>query len=477
VKTLVIGIDALDPVLLSRYLPKLPNMRRIAKCGTMQKLASVYPPDSIPAWATIYTGLDPCEHGIHHTVDYLSKNFKSASIDTTLLQGNTFWDVAGKAGRKVCIINPFLAYPPWPVNGIMVSGPVFEDGTVKSYPPSLVEEYDLPQMGGITDFPTKKDLDQIIEDVRVMTFNEASFGQRLIEEKEWDLFFICFLTLDRIQHFFWRFCDEDDPIYPGENPYKDVIVNFYKLFDEIIGEFVDCVDSDTAIIVLSDHGHGMRGTKFLNINEILRQRKYLAPKDRRVLNKGFLIEKIKANVIRWSCRFGVEELIYRLGKYVPKNKELQKSTFAIDFNESLAYACDFAGMTSFGGIEINEDRLNRDGIDYENFREKLIKEILELTDPDDNEKLVKWCYKKEKLYKGKFAYRYPDIIFELEQEFSVNWSIYDSIISPSYVHRFVSGGHRWEGVLLVSNLEKTAFNVRNLEDIAPTILDVLNKEV
>ncbi|MCP4761580.1 MAG: hypothetical protein GY870_07345 [archaeon] len=34
-------------------------------------LKSISPPDSIPAWITIFTGKSPAEHGVLDSIDYL----------------------------------------------------------------------------------------------------------------------------------------------------------------------------------------------------------------------------------------------------------------------------------------------------------------------------------------------------------------------------------------------------------------------
>lgn len=42
-------------------------------------------------------------------------------------------------GKKVFIFNPFMAYPAWNVNGLMICGPVFEGGDVSTNRPDLVD--------------------------------------------------------------------------------------------------------------------------------------------------------------------------------------------------------------------------------------------------------------------------------------------------------------------------------------------------
>ena len=102
-----------------------------------------------------------------------------------------------------------------------------------------------------------------------------------MKKNDWDLFFMYWSTLDAIGHFFWNYYDPSDPSYKEDDILGDVIPNMYILFDEIIGWFLDSIDKDTTIIVMSDHGHGGRPSKLVNINEILREAGYLKARDLR----------------------------------------------------------------------------------------------------------------------------------------------------------------------------------------------------
>ena len=207
-KLVVLGIDALDPCLIEKWRADLPNISRIMDTGVFRRLESTKPPDSIPAWVTIFTGMHPWQHGIVDTMDYL--DFKGGSdLDTSALVGKTFWDRASAAGKRVCVINPLLAYPVWSLNGIMVNGPVFITGEVQAQPPDILERYAIPELGGMTDFPRKSDLPDFIKRTEFVTRDLARFGLELLELEEWDLFFLSFLTLDRVMHFLWRYGEED----------------------------------------------------------------------------------------------------------------------------------------------------------------------------------------------------------------------------------------------------------------------------
>ena len=58
-RLVVIGIDAMDPVVFEKIQSDMPHVSSILKSGDYKHCNSVFPPDSIPAWVTIFTGEYP----------------------------------------------------------------------------------------------------------------------------------------------------------------------------------------------------------------------------------------------------------------------------------------------------------------------------------------------------------------------------------------------------------------------------------
>jgi len=268
IRCLVVGIDGLDADLLMRLRNQLPNFNRLIQNSPSFKMSSVFPPDSPTAWASIFTGLNPARHGIISFKDQLSRSKLGGYLDSVhRIARRTFWDFAGKYAKKCCIIFPHLAYPPWPVNGILVSRTTEVDirkFDIKAYPTDLPLECSATELKPITSFPT--DPGQIIEPTKELVLNEVKFGIRLLKDSDWDIFFIYFSSLDNIEHLFWMDFETD----AKTTPYHEVIPDFYRFYDEnVIGRFLKNIDSSTAFIALSDHGHGLRPYNVVNVNELL----------------------------------------------------------------------------------------------------------------------------------------------------------------------------------------------------------------
>jgi predicted AlkP superfamily phosphohydrolase/phosphomutase len=463
-RVIVIGIDGMDYSLTKEFLPFLPNFSELSRRGSLKGLASVFPADSIPSWITIYTGLAPETHGVIRSIDYLNKNYKKLNVNTEPFQGRTFWDEAGNRGKKVCIINPFMAYPVWPVKGVMVSGPVFMTGEAQCYPEEVGFKYGLPEvLGGIVDFPTKKTLQDFINKTFLDTNSLAGYALNLFKLEEWDLFFVTFLTLDRIQHFLWRFCDRNDPTYPGPGAYENVIKEAYIVFDKILGRFLASIGKDDQLIIISDHGHGMRCTRHLNLNEFLRQKGYLRSSARGItyFNKDYWVQKAKQLVLQGLFTMRQEDLTYRIARFVPNRKELKKSEFIINDSDSIARLSDFAGSGHYGGIDVSNEI--RGSGEHFTVLNKIICD-LEALNAEHKGSLFKWI-KMSDTEPGK-KNPYPDVIFELYPPYGVNWDVFTPLITRNPFHRKISGGHNSTGVLFSNGLlPEKGHHVRDIKSM------------
>src|ERR1700730_9693560 len=63
-RAVILAISGLDADLLRVYGPSLPDVRRLLLHSPFLEMRSCFPPEPVPAWASIYTGLHPTNHGI-----------------------------------------------------------------------------------------------------------------------------------------------------------------------------------------------------------------------------------------------------------------------------------------------------------------------------------------------------------------------------------------------------------------------------
>jgi len=480
-KVAIIGIDGLDSKLLSTFIDTLPNFSKLKQGSPNIQLNSVFPPDSPTAWTTIYTGKNPAEHGIITFRDPFTPSSACEYLGNNI-SGDTFWDIAGNNGKKVCIIFPHLGYPVWPVNGVMVGRTTevdIRDFNIQTYPNNMSERFDSMSLKPMTSYPI--DPGDIIDPTKKLILNEMEFGLRLLKNVEWDLYYIYFSSLDNIEHLFWMYFDKEDPEYKENNLYNEVIPEMYEYYDKyVIGPIVQALDSNTTLIVISDHGHSMRPSKVVNINEILRRNGFLhsyVNGDGLNLNRHHLLEILRKQIGKTVSESRIMgKLASKFLSFYPKGMRIYTNSVPVDKDGTIACLSDPSGglkAYSYAGIRINRDKISSVE-EYEIIRDRIINSLLDIKVPDTSKNLVKWAIRREELYKGKYLSKYPDLLFRLRDDWGVNWEMDKSIYGHSFSHKLHSGNHRQEtAVFLASGLSEARFDNMNLVDIAPTILDLL----
>jgi predicted AlkP superfamily phosphohydrolase/phosphomutase len=334
----------------------------------------------------------------------------------------------------------------------MVNGPVFITGEAQAYPEEIARDTTLPELGGMVDFPGRKDLGSFLERTVKVTSDQAEFGLALMAREEWDVFFLCLLTLDRVMHFLWRYTDREDPTYPGSNPFENSVRDFFVLLDSIVGKYMERLSSDQRLLIVSDHGHSRRPTEALYINELLRREGLLKTPQGRVpgVSPVALVEKTKTAFLRMMHRLDLEDWVYKIASIIPKErrKSLKSSSYAVVREESLAWLSDTGGGTSFGGVEVNRALCNVLDQDYEALRERLIGLLTPLTDCE-GESVVRFAGRREDIFKGRNVQKYPDVVFELREDYGVDRTLFSGLLGKSSTHRKVSGGHSKFGTLML----------------------------
>jgi predicted AlkP superfamily phosphohydrolase/phosphomutase len=476
-KILFLGIDALDSVLLDAFAPQMPTFSRLRREGRFLPVVSTFPPDSDTAWATISTGLNPAQHGIVRFVDPLEKSYQILNVGSKndVLRGKTFWEVLGQAGHPAHAIFPHLCYPVWPTPGIMVArgSSVVE---VQANPPEVVADYpDADVFTGIRGFPDRSvpAMQSYAARLERMVRADTEFSLRLMKKQPWELFFTYFSTLDAIGHFFWNYHDPQDPGYVKGHPLETVILNAYKLYDEIVSQFLAAVDNDTTVLILSDHGQGARPYNLVSVNEILRQAGFLSARDLKKNIHIGLFEKTKRFAIKTISRFGLGRIAGRVMRNFPAVVQTFTRPAAIDWDKTIAYATDMSGIKaySYGGIKINREALAER--DYESICREIIDLLKEGCILPDGSSLLRFIAKREDLYEGPMLDRYPDIVLEFNYGYGVGWAVHAPFITRADSYNLVPGSHRGEtGVCIVCGPNPLFDGEKvDLQDVFPAMLN------
>lgn len=475
-KLIVIGVDGMDFDVIKKYENELPNISAMLKHNGYPHLRSVFPADTTPAWSTIFTGLDPSEHGIINFVNIGDKEnkYKPITFDDSVFRGKTFWDKLNGKGYSCAILFPMNIKYGWDIDGLMITRPY--KGKVSVFPESKAGLYNprCKILGNDGKFTSEKHLNELKGEFFQKAAEEYRLTKLAIENENCHMLFSYFSTIDGIQHDFWRHCDETHPEYPGETKYHYVIRDMYKKIDEYIGEIIKFCPN-TPMLIISDHGHGARPVYVARINEMLCRGGYLAPKTVPVSNKYFHPKKwIKKTAVTFVKRFGLPKWTVKLAKKVPVWKNIFASSNDFDWDKTVAYLSDLSALKnySYGGIRIAARVENKFAL-CDEIIEKLKAVII------DNEGIsaFKWIRRTDTLYHGEYLKRYPEIIFQLDERYGADWNLGEKLFEKQgYMHKLSPGSHRYETAIIASRgfeLDKRQYE---MTDICSIVIEQVSKE-
>jgi predicted AlkP superfamily phosphohydrolase/phosphomutase len=481
VKVLLIGVDALDAAQVERLIDDLPHLARLRQRGRYARFGSVWPPDSETAWASIYTGLNPARHGIFQFVDPLEKtaSYVIRERDNAAIRGRTFWDIAGAAGRRVCVLLPHIGYPAWAVNGVMVARASVGDA-ISIAPSAMADRYDLRGLNAVKGLAGRQRA-AYLQANRRQVERQLELSVQLLCQEEWDLCFTYWSALDLVQHQFWSYCDPADPDFPGDTRFRHAIRDFYALHDRVIGTLISAVDEETSVVILSDHGHGMRPPKILNINRLLHERGLLALQRRSGTARSSVVRWAAEQAMGLAGRYELGDVAAKILRWAPWTKQLYMSSSDLDLERTVAYITDMSGIKaySYGGIRILRDNL--DGRSYASVRHEIVSLLRAVRRPDGSgEPVVRWVKPREALYDGPYSDAYPDLVFELDPDYGAGWHATGPLFEVSASHNLYPGTHLGNNAVFLlagPDAERVARAPASMMDIAPTILDMLGVPV
>ncbi len=278
----VLGLDCAAPQLIfDQFQDELEHLPKLMEQGVWGELQSVVPAITVPAWACAMTSRDPGELGIYgfrNRKDYSYDGLRIA--DSTAIETEAVWDIIGRAGQEVILVAVPPGYPPRRVNGVSV-GCFLTPSTKSEYthPAELRDE--IRRVVGnyavdVENFRSDESA-RILKEVHAMTERRFALFRHLLKTRPWQFAMMVEIGVDRMHHGFWRFFDERHHRFEPDNPYRNAMLDYYRLVDQEVGAVLRELDDDTAVLVCSDHGAKlMEGG--ICVNEWLIQEDYLTLK-------------------------------------------------------------------------------------------------------------------------------------------------------------------------------------------------------
>ena len=474
VKVMVIGLDGAPfHVLFSLAKQRaIPNFTKLMENGCFGVLYSTIPPISPVAWPSFVTGEVPGKHGMFDFWRLLEGG--SVALHTSAsIRGRTFWDMLGEAGKKVVLLNVPWTFPPYKVNGIMVSGFPSPKNRVESHPPEFISllESKIGDYYVDISYP-KSDYERLdersfLDEIYAVTRKRAEAIYYLTENYDWDFFMAVFTSLDRMQHVLFGYFDKESPIYNEEK--RQILIKYYEEIDGILGRVISLIDENTILIIVSDHGFEPL-YKYVGINNFLIQGAFIeSRRNKQVFTKENITDFLRKIKIEDIGKIFPGKILNIAQKIIPSK---------IDFSTSTAYG------TYTSSVSINKAFLRTERA-YEDTKRRLIDFFYSISDEETGEKIVEKVYTQDEACSGNHLDKAPDLTIVFKKGYEPKrWA--KSTIEPikRIRNRNVKTGTHMgssarRGIFIASGkgITKNFSLEANIVDVAPTILHMLGAPV
>lgn len=461
---------------------ELPNIRSLAAEGSFGPLISTTPPITGPAWLGLASGLDVDQTGIPDFLIRSGAGFGLRPISSRDFRGRTIWDALSSVGARVAVFNFPMLYPPYPLEGLMVSGFGTDESTQWTYPDTLKAEL-LSEVGadyGLTvnyHHAIYDDCDRFLDDLEASLTRRLKAAEYLCRKGPWDLFFCVLSETDWLLHRCWSDLDPDSPLHDAAaSPRRaERARRIWRRIDDAIPRLREACGDDTSVLLCSDHGFGPN-TRTVCINGLLEQTGLLVRRSDSA-RTGAAIRRVGAAAAQRAgavaARVGgpvgrVLSRVRRRGRrYLPKD-DSGYLLATIDQHASVAF--DPGHTIPFGGLYLSP-RFERGGVEYMTAIDRVEDALANSAFDNGLDLAVRRCW----LDSAERPASLPDLLVSGDDwgvtfsktDFSDTWLV-DGPFSTRH-----TGSHRIGGLYLAAGQAFTAGprgRQASILDIAPTVL-------
>jgi len=481
-KVVVIGVDGASPEIIQSLSTKglMPNFRRLISSGARARLQSTIPPHSGPAWTSAITGKNPGKHGVFFFTTVNPSRTGERLVSSRDIRTSTLFDLVGRQGMKSIALNVPLTYPPWEIEGVLVSG-IFAPSTSDQYtfPPELGAE--LARRGYEVEFSAwddydiaKKELSKSGEDAelgrmrqryldRAVELDQKNIGTLLylMQRDHWDLAMVVLPGLDRVQHILWRpLAPEEEHPEGMEHGCSRYVIEAYCKIDAMIGQVLEGMDGKTWVIVISDHGFGSISRIFY-VNRWLESELLLYRREQKA--RGFASRLMGSRFGQGRSAAPQDSKPARTADSLAFHGLLP--TYSFDMSRTVAYA-----PTPYGLVNVNSRPDEQRGKILDGFRSR----IENIRDPKTGRFVIRKAHISSEIYKGPFQEEASDVLLEPDPDYYIANGLESSGIITDAIR--YPGAHKPDGILLVSGPgAKQGYELprAHIYDVSPTILRIL----
>lgn len=318
VKTLMILLDAADPVLVRKWAAEgqLPLLASMLEGGDHRDVQNLPAFGSGAFWPSICTGLDPSHHGRYYlaqprppvyAVEDFAKNFHAAP----------FWKGLEDQGKKIVVFDA----PESPIAGLKNGIEIYDwlshrtDGPPASFPPDLIGDltarYGNDPFDGNSNLAFRRGMTEaeVIRRCANRTKQRTDATQELMNDRNWDMFLVNYSEPHCVGHLVWHL--HDGRAQASDRSDKSPLLRCYQDIDSAIGRLLPSVEPNGKVLIVL--GPGMETLVTFNslFPEILRayqgrQRKpakrWLSDTATRLMVSGLLPDRLSQALRRTKRR-------------------------------------------------------------------------------------------------------------------------------------------------------------------------------
>lgn len=479
-KLIVIGIDGATPDLLFQWIDqgKLSNFQKIKENGVVGGLNSVPNQRSAAAWSSFITGVNPGQHGIFEFYERIPLSHDICFTKTSSREGISFWKYLSEKKKKVVVVNVPMTYPAENVNGCMISGldAPGKNSPGFTFPSDLMNRLEQHtgsyiQEPGVISMVVSGNAQSAVKKIIESVQQRGKAVRYLMEEYDWDTLVAVFRETDPAQHCFW----EDE----------EVIFNIYKEIDCEIGKILDAAGDDFRVLVMSDHGFGLRQHGNGCLNQWLEKAGFLKFKQKK---GGSLVSKtlkLGYQTLEKVLSRNMKELLFRM---VPGliSKVHSRIFFAeIDWDNTTAYGDNIMPVVWLNTADLSPNGVQPDEVEevISNLKRELREKCI---DVETRQPVVQWVKHREECYSGPKTSDAPDLLIRWKETSKISGLCYGREGEPMYpkypTREFMvnTGDHRHMGIFMAqgSGIKKNkTIEGMNIVDVTATAVYLNNLPV
>ncbi len=476
----IIGLDGGTWTLLKGHMDSgfMPTLKEITDRSSWGILQSTIPPITPVAWTTLQTGVNPAKHGIPEFVRFVWKEEPVVNlVNRSNVKVKTLWEILGESGRKIVVAFLPMTYPPYEVNGALITG-LMTPGrkVVYTYPPDLTQKLrknDIYPLSGwdITKLHNSRSKSEYKKNLNLMiqSVDRVERSMEILDSMypDWDLFFLQIQSMDVVQHFLWGFMDPDHPFYDSSMA-TYIGSTYFNRVDQVIQKAIKLFgDERTLFLVISDHG--FRGFQWVvNFGNLLVELGYTVLRKLPIKTWLLTFSRVmlrKVDFLKLRRRFISDKVRQELGQEAASASlkmsiDWRRSNMASIGKGTNCYAPVFINPNFHGTFNIKDKFWE----DLSNFENK----------SNIGDKIFQGMLKKNEIYKGPYMDLMPDFVVLPTKNIAFRIGIKKGahVIESLNENRDLTGIHAPEGIFVATGkkVRRLSGVVKNIVDIPATVL-------